>query len=150
MLQIGRSLVRSHLVSLEFFTDIKSFRSRYGLWVRSVPGAFSGGKGGRCVRLTTLPTSYAVVVKSGNLNFLEPSGPLQVCNGTDYLLSCSFFCKIQFYGCLPLLFVFQHVLYSLSFFGGGCNDTFYESSYETVFIYPCLYFKNFVFSYSCF
>ena len=25
----------------------------------------------------------AVVMKSGNLNFLEPSGPLQACNGTD-------------------------------------------------------------------
>jgi len=32
---------------------------------------------GRCVRLTTLPPSCAVVMKSGNLNFLEPSGPLQ-------------------------------------------------------------------------
>ena len=41
-----------------------------------------GGKGGRCVRLTTLPPSCAVVMKSGNLNFLEPSGPLQACNGT--------------------------------------------------------------------
>ena len=40
------------------------------------------GKGGRCVRLTTLPPSCAVVMKSGNLNFLEPSGPLQACNGT--------------------------------------------------------------------
>jgi len=39
------------------------------------------GKGGRCVRLTTLPPYCAVVMKSGNLNFLEPSGPLQVCNG---------------------------------------------------------------------
>ena len=29
-----------------------------------------------------LPTSCAVVTKSGNLNFLEPSGPLQACNGT--------------------------------------------------------------------
>jgi hypothetical protein len=37
----------------------------------------SWGKGGRCVRLTTLPPSCAVVMKSGNLNFLEPSGPLQ-------------------------------------------------------------------------
>ena len=45
-----------------------------------VSGAFLGGKGGRCVRLTTLPC--AVVMKSGNLNFLEPSGPLQACNGT--------------------------------------------------------------------
>ena len=29
VLQIGRSLVRSQLVSFEFFTDIKSFRSHY-------------------------------------------------------------------------------------------------------------------------
>ena len=36
----------------------------------------------RCIRLTTLPPSCAVVMKSGNLNFLEPSGPLQACNGT--------------------------------------------------------------------
>jgi len=31
--------------------------------------------------LTTLPPSCAVVMKSGNLNFLEPSVPLQACNG---------------------------------------------------------------------
>ena len=30
----------------------------------------------------SLPPSCAVVTKSGNLNFLEPSGPLQACNGT--------------------------------------------------------------------
>ena len=30
-----------------------------------------------------LPPSCAVVTKSGNLNFLEPSGPVQACNGTD-------------------------------------------------------------------
>jgi len=29
-----------------------------------------------------LPPSRAVVMKSGNLNFLEPSGPLQACNRT--------------------------------------------------------------------
>ena len=38
---------------------------------------FLVGKGGRCIRLTTLPPPCAVVMKSGNLNFLEPSGPLQ-------------------------------------------------------------------------
>ena len=43
---------------------------------------FLGGKGGRCVRLTTLPPSCAVVTKSGNLNFLEASGTVQTCNGT--------------------------------------------------------------------
>jgi hypothetical protein len=39
-------------------------------------GVFPGGKGGQCVRLTTLSPSCAVVMKSGNLNFPEPSGPL--------------------------------------------------------------------------
>ena len=43
---------------------------------------FPGGKGGQCVRLTTLPPSCAVVMKSGNLNFLEPSGPVQAYNRT--------------------------------------------------------------------
>jgi len=31
-----------------------------------------------------LPPSCAVVTKSGNLNFLEPSGPLRACNGTAF------------------------------------------------------------------
>ena len=30
-----------------------------------------------------LPSNCAVVMKSGNLNFLEPSGLVQACNGTD-------------------------------------------------------------------
>ena len=29
-----------------------------------------------------LPPSFAVVMKSGNLNFLEPFGPVQACKGT--------------------------------------------------------------------
>jgi hypothetical protein len=52
------------------------------LYQKWVPDVFPGGKGGRCIRLTTLPPSCAVVMKSGNLNFLEPSGPLQSCNRT--------------------------------------------------------------------
>ena len=55
---------------------------RLSLWQKWVPAAFPGGKGSRCVRLTTWPPSCAVVMKSGNLHFLEPSGPLQACNGT--------------------------------------------------------------------
>ena len=72
-----------------FFINIKSFRSHYGPGVDSAFNRneyqeyFLGGKGGRCVRLTNLPPSCAVVMKSGNLNFLVPSGPLQACNGTD-------------------------------------------------------------------
>jgi len=50
--------------------------------------SISWGKGGRCVRLTTLPPSCAIVMKSGNLNFLEPSGPLQACKGHFYLYLC--------------------------------------------------------------
>jgi len=63
--------------------DIKSFLSHYGAGVNSASNRneyqehFLGGKGGRCLRLTTLPPFCAVVMKSGNLNFLEPSGPLQ-------------------------------------------------------------------------
>ena len=55
--------------------DSASNRNEYQVY-------FLGDKDGRCVRLTTLPPSCAVVMKSGNLNFLEPSGPLQACNGT--------------------------------------------------------------------
>jgi len=54
-------------------------------------GAFPGGKGGRCVRLTTLPPSCTIVMKSWNLNFLETSGPLQACNET----------ALPFYGIIP-------------------------------------------------
>ena len=73
---------------LEFFIDIKSFRSHYGPGVDSASNRneyqeyLLGGKGGWCVRLTTLLPPCAVVMKSGNLNFLEPSGPLQASNGT--------------------------------------------------------------------
>jgi len=57
----------------------QSFRSHYGPGVDSASNRneyqvyILGGKGCRCVRLTTLPPSCAVVMKSGNLNFLEPT-----------------------------------------------------------------------------
>jgi hypothetical protein len=76
------------MVSLEFLTDFKSFRSHCDPGVDSASNRneyqehFLGGKGGWCIRLTTLPPSCAGVMKSGNLNFLEPFGSLQACNGT--------------------------------------------------------------------
>ena len=91
MLQIGRSLVRSQQVSLEFFIDIKSLRSHYGPGVDSASirneyqEYFLGVKSGRYVRLKTLPPSCAVVMKSGNLNFLEPSRHLGPVMGLIYL-----------------------------------------------------------------
>ena len=36
--------------------------------------------------------SCAVVMKCGNLNFLEPSGPLQACKGSALLFSFLIFC----------------------------------------------------------
>ena len=86
------------MVSLEIFNDIilpVALRplGRLSLRQKWVPGVFPGGKGSRWVRLTTLSPSCAVVMRSGNLNFLEPPGPLQACNGTalpfvfDFILS---------------------------------------------------------------
>jgi hypothetical protein len=79
--QVGRSRVRFPLVSLSFFINTILLAA---LW----PGVnsacnrkeyqeyFLGGKGGRCIGLTTLPPSWAFM-KSGRLNFLEPSEPVQ-------------------------------------------------------------------------
>jgi len=50
--------------------------------LRSTQPLTEMSKGGWYLRLTTLQPSCAVVMKSGNLDILEPSGPPQVCNGT--------------------------------------------------------------------
>jgi hypothetical protein len=74
------------------FSLTYSFRSQYGSGVDSASNRneyqedfleVNAGKCGRCVRLTNLPHSGAVVMKFGNLSFLETSGPFQACNRTD-------------------------------------------------------------------
>ena len=74
------------MVSLEFFIDIilplhccpgvdlSCNRNEYQEYIL-------GGKGSWCVGLTTLPPSWANCLDSGSLNLLEPSGPVQACNG---------------------------------------------------------------------
>ena len=47
-----------------------------------------------------LPPSCAVVTKSGNLNFLEPSGPLQAYNGNALPLPFTFICVASNAVCL--------------------------------------------------
>ena len=61
---------------------------RFSLQQKLVPGVFPGIKDGRCVRLTTLPPSCAVVTKSGNFNFLRT---LWACNGGCFTFMCIMF-----------------------------------------------------------
>ena len=84
---------------MKFFVDINP--SDRTMVLRStqllVPGRFPGGKSGRCVSLTNLPPFCAVVMKSGPLNFLEPSWPLQDCNGTSLTFTLFIYIYIYIY-----------------------------------------------------
>jgi hypothetical protein len=44
---------------------------------------FLGAKGGQCVQLTTLLPLRADCLEIWGLNLLEPSGPVQACNGIE-------------------------------------------------------------------
>ena len=74
------------------FSLTQSFWPHYGPGVDSASNRneyqeyFLRGKSGRCIGLTTLPPYVPIVLKSGSLNILEPSGPVQACNGIAFLL----------------------------------------------------------------
>ena len=82
--------VAGSIPDLEFFIDIILPPALYGPRVDSASNRneyqeyFLGGKGGWFVGLT-LATSRAECLESASLNLLEPSGPVQTCNGIALL-----------------------------------------------------------------
>ena len=93
-----------------------------------------------------LPPSCAVVMKSGNLNFLEPCGPLQACNGTalpfyniisSYLFMCfpsSLFPQVfQSKTLYPFLICSIHVLCYTDLITHDYGITYYEAPYFVSF-----------------
>jgi len=71
-----------------------------------------------------LPPSCAVVTKSGNLNFLEPSGPLRTCNGTA----------------LPFIILYRHL--QLCTWNKPCFNGKTYCNYSVVTIYGTLTLLN--------
>ena len=90
VLQIGRSLVRSQIEPLEFFIDIKSFRSHYGPGVDSASNRneyqeyLLGGKGGLCIRLTTYHHPVPLSWNLGTLTSRKPLGHSRPVTGLLY------------------------------------------------------------------
>ena len=80
-----------------------------------------------------VPPSCAVVTESGNLNFLEPSGPLRACNGTALP-----FLAVQ--GVYPIFIVNKCTACE------GSHLTLYPR-YKIYVGYICIEFEN---NYDCF
>jgi len=81
-----------------------------------------------------LPPSCAVVMKSGNLNFLEPSEPVQACNGTD--LPFAYHCILQSMEIPVPNFLFLYLGIVIRFFecgGWGARGFFVLCNVQTLY-----------------
>ena len=130
------------MMSLEFFIDIIL---PIALWpwfrLSLLPGGFPGGKRGPCVKLTILPPSCAVVMKSGNLNFLELSGPFHAGKGLLYLyLILPSILHLSIENCLPkahedsrshlfVIFVVPCIMLNSEINPTRCNNCIYSSQW---------------------
>ena len=84
--------------------------------VTGVPGVFRGGKDGRCVRLTTYHHPCAVATKSGNLNFLERSGPVQACNETALPVPLPLWESSIYFMFAPVMRIYENILLIIIYF----------------------------------
>ena len=124
-IQARRSRVRFPIVSLEFFIDIillalgltqslTEMSTRYISWGVKAAGAY----GWQPYHL-----QVPIVLKSGNPTLLEPSGPVQACNGIPFSLlntkkrsknDNNIFIKTESFGICNLLKNFQRILSPVS------------------------------------
>ena len=127
---------------------------RLSLWQKWVPGAFPVGKGGRCLMLTTLLSSCAVVMISGKLNFLEPSGQLQACNETALPLPLSNTYFGSYLRSLNITNYFHHISLNIREIGKNISQkTFIAitpvlaliSHFFTKWIFPLLVLYRYIF-----
>ena len=84
-LQTRRSRVRFSMVSLKFFIDLVLWPSNRNEYQEYFLGVKAAGAYGWQPYHLNMP----IVLKSGSIKLLEPSGPVQVCNGIALPLSVS-------------------------------------------------------------
>jgi len=85
-LHAGRWRVRFPMGSLEFLIDLIFLAAvwpwdRLSLWQKWVPEVSYRGKAAGAWGWQPYHLQVPIVLKSGSLNLLEPSGPVQACNG---------------------------------------------------------------------
>ena len=83
-LQIRRLRVRLPMASLESFSDIMAAGSTQPLTEMSTRNISWGVKAAGAYSWQPYHLHVPIVLKSGSLNLLEPSGPVQACNGTAF------------------------------------------------------------------